>query len=503
MRQRNLHLLITVMFLVLAALLLRASQSDHPLLYMLVASLFIVTMIPFARSIGRGPIDWFKPIYPVGFLYFVYFGAYTIYALQNPDYPGRLGDYSIYGLNLAVTYTILGFTCLLIGYYSSLPRKLSRRLSPLKFSPPANRVIPLVYAIYALGTILRLILVSRGWHIKYNAGAYFHEVPAGFYIIDYLTALCTFSYMLAVIYYFTGLRQHGFVLTLWAVILPLELVFAFLGGAKAAFLPIIFAPLVAYHYFKRRLSVRHLLIPVLLMIFVVTPLLTTYRMIDAPELRSKGFVGGLLYSVDHVASDVRSYSLGEYAQFSYEAFMERVNGSGAFSLVIEGVPERMDFQYGKTMFVTLALLVPTFLWPGKYEFYQNVLTWDDLIFEKRGMGGIAITQIGELYLNFHLFGIIMGMFVLGVFYRFVHLYFTKDRNPVGVFIFMNLWLAIIFIEFPFAAAYANMFKQVSILLVIAWLVNRGRLFDRLGRRSVSRANFLQRMGEVMEGRPTL
>jgi hypothetical protein len=497
-KQRSVQLAIAVLLVLSAVFLFFSSQSAHPLLYIYLAALFVVTMVPFLRSAARGPIDWFEPISPVSFLYFIYFIAYTIYVVQNPYNPARLGDYSIQGLSLAVIYTAVGFAFLLLGYYSTLPGKLCKRFPPLKFSAINSRVVPIVYTLYFVGTLLRLILISKGWHIKYNAGAYFHEVPAGFYIIDYLTTLCTFSFMLATIYYFAGLRNRGFVLMLWAVMLPAEVLFAFLSGNKSAFLPIMFVILGAYHYFKRTLPIRYLAIALVVIVFVVTPVITTYRSIDGVELRSKGFLDGLFFSINRIASDLSSYSPVEYLQFSYEAFLERMNGSGAFSLVIEAVPERMDYQYGKTLMLAFTLLVPTFLWPGKYEFYQSILVWDDLIFGRRGYGGIAITQVGELYLNFHLFGIVIGMFVLGIFYKFVHLYFTKDKNPVGMFIFTNLWLSIIFIEFPLGAAYANLVKHLSILFVITWLVNRGRVFGKSDQRISPPTKWSQGM-EVIRG----
>jgi len=112
------------------------------------------------------------------------------------------------------------------------------------------------------------------------------------------------------------------------------------------------------------------------------------------------------------------------------------------------------------------LLVPTFVWPEKYAAYQEVADWAYLVFHKEGIGGIAITQVGEFYLNFHLAGVVLGMFFLGLLYKTSYLLLSRNRTAIALWIYIVMWSMFLLIEYPLAAWFSNIIKQVGIMLVI-------------------------------------
>jgi hypothetical protein len=481
MQAGRLHFLFFSLMLMIGGLLLSlAVLSDFSVSYSLAFVFLVVCSIPYYLGLNNRDQDWFEPIYAISLLYFLYFGVYSIYILVKPNVPGRFGNYSPEGLDRALLYTILGFCCLLIGYHSPMPKWFSRHLPSLRIVPPGSRAISVVYITWSVGMVLRLYAVSNGWHVQYSAQTLVGSLPTYAHVVNYLAMLTTVGWMLGVIYCFIGGRSAIFTGVVWLVMFPAELIFTFFTGSKTAFFPILIMPFMAYHYFRHPIKLKLLLIPLLLMIFAVTPIITSLRGIDAMDLRTKGLVFGLNYAGTEIHKELRASSMGEYFESAYGTFMERICGSGMFSVVIDSVPDRMQFQYGKTIFIFVVLLVPTFLWPGKYDVYQGITDWGYRIFGLQGTGGISVTQIGELYLNFALVGVVFGMFLLGVFYRAAYLCLKPRGNPASALIYAKLWMAFLVIEIPFAPFFSNILKDAVILLVVVWFLNGGRLFETGG-----------------------
>lgn len=97
--------------------------------------------------------------------------------------------------------------------------------------------------------------------------------------------------------------------------------------------------------------------------------------------------------------------------------------------IVNSVPEKMKFQYGKTFLSLLVAPVPRNLWPEK----PNITPGYDIShqiygFSEANTSGIPPNIIGELYLNFGLAGIFVGLFILGIFVKKIYLYFNFHRS---------------------------------------------------------------------------
>jgi hypothetical protein len=128
----------------------------------------------------------------------------------------------------------------------------------------------------------------------------------------------------------------------------------------------------------------------------------------------------------------------------------------------------MEYQWGKTIAVGFALLAPTFIWEGKYEYLLTVITWGERIFGVPvGGGGISITQPGEMFLNFGTPGMLLGMFLLGGAFRLIHQWLVGRRRFFGIVIYAILWPVLVIPEYPLAAYFSNAAKQVGLLFLIS------------------------------------
>ncbi len=84
--------------------------------------------------------------------------------------------------------------------------------------------------------------------------------------------------------------------------------------------------------------------------------------------------------------------------------------------VISAVPERVDYQYGRTMLTWLAAPIPRAVWPSKPAVGAGIELGPE-IFQTPSGTGVPPGMIGELYLNFGFPGVLIGLLAAGLLLR--------------------------------------------------------------------------------------
>ncbi len=142
--------------------------------------------------------------------------------------------------------------------------------------------------------------------------------------------------------------------------------------------------------------------------------------------------------------------------------------------VLDGVPELVDYQYGRTLVTWLVAPVPRAWWPGK----PRIGAGGDLavIFGTPWMSGVPPGIIAELYLNFGILGVLVGMIVAGFALR--SLYATlQPRLPspavVLIFAFLSTRLALGMLSASVSGSAIRMFQEM-IPLTLALVLCLGR-----------------------------
>ena len=102
-----------------------------------------------------------------------------------------------------------------------------------------------------------------------------------------------------------------------------------------------------------------------------------------------------------------------------------------FSELISRMPQDLPFQYGSTFLRWIPLIapVPQFLLP-----FEGSLTVGKMVAEALYPGrsaGLSSTFLAELYMNFHVPGIIGGMLLFGWFCRWLYRYYLRNRADIG------------------------------------------------------------------------
>jgi len=457
--------------------------SDWPIAYFLVWLLLVVAAFPLFRAYARGRLDLFEPITGICVMYVVYFGVAAVHQLNTPFKEGRLSINIEDGVEVALLYAVLALVALQVGYGVA-----GRAVRSVGWPAPVRRerwgrVFWVAVGVYATGLGARVYGVYRGFHIRFAASQTYGQFSGVDILYDYLGFLSTLGFILMAAYSFVAPRQLAARVLAWGAMLPIEVFFAFLGGPKEYFVPLLIAPLICYHYGRRAVSVSKALIPASLLGLVVFPVMTSYRLLDPSYLRRVSLWDGVNYAIGGIWDVVSQFRLLEYAWWGLELVLERLDGIYTLTGVLLNVPDTLEYQWGKTITIGLWLLIPTFIWEGKYDYLVTVINWGEQIFGvPAGGGGISITQPGELFLNFGTPGVLFGMFLLGATFRVLHRTLVGHRRFFGIVIYAILWPIIVIPEYPIAAYYSNGLKQSAIVWLVSLLA--GSQWSRPRKRAV-------------------
>jgi hypothetical protein len=249
-----------------------------------------------------------------------------------------------------------------------------------------------------------------------------------------------------------------------ANVLPLMLWFAVMGR-KALLVEFLICATVVYHYHVRPLRFRQLAGLGAIFLFLVS-MSFFYRNLGLSNIDKWKET----FSSKHFAFDVL-----------IQPIIERSYHFDMFLLVLDKVKGFGDLKFGGTMQELLFFFVPRSLWQAKplafgYTFGLEFL--DQRVYYQTSF---ATSLLGELFLNFHVFGIAAGCFVIGVLLRTVHRAFAKSGTFIGVVIYSVLYFRMVhLIEGPIASHV--IFTITSLLPVMLLVAMKGVYAAVRGRR---------------------
>jgi hypothetical protein len=341
--------------------------------------------------------------------------------------------------------------------------------------------------LYGIGAL------SRGFYFLFGRQV---GVSSVYNLVDYFFTFAPWALLLFLIEYFSDKGTLGKSLFLWGGFLPSEIVFTFLRPGRAYLLSIIFGCLIIYHYLKRRIRVLLIAAVFVLIIVLFFPAISAVKPLAWEGLSPKfsTFSTDIDLMQKEISLKFQDTTFWGYFENAYHEIMNRIHGIDSFTTIIAYTPASIEYQYGRTIIATLGFLLPQFI--REKTFLKNLD--EDILSLGRRMGciyygteqeiaGIIIMQIAELYLNFSLYGVIIGMFMLGVFYRVFYLYFiVKNPHRFSLFIYTILCFWVVMPEYWFIHAYENFIKQLLMLFAIVWCLNGGRVFKGSPRTFVRR-----------------
>lgn len=161
-----------------------------------------------------------------------------------------------------------------------------------------------------------------------------------------------------------------------------------------------------------------------------------------------------------------------------EAFLVRQFDSTPTGFLV-GEVRKDGFQWGQTMQYAAYAFVPRFLWPDKPNVTRGA--WFTTYLgasnrESESTSSTGITAVGELYWNFGIPGVVIGMLGIGIGYGL--LWRMAGENPVCEPLHMMLYVSIVIggmIDMPEAVTvYAGILSQMILFAVLIHVLRVGR-----------------------------
>jgi hypothetical protein len=351
-----------------------------------------------------GPFDFFEIYISYGVLYVIYFGVGAIFLSFNPQFLPSLSLFPY--LEPALALGVVGFLAFTAGY-----ALLGNRVKP----SPSGRYRPRGIISIAVPGLAGCAAQLSG---AYNArlvrlGGFSNYVAAAFGQLGPFFLLAWFLVWYCVWAKFLSLAQR---IVLVALFVPMcAAVIYSTMGQKALTIILLLVPAVAFWYVRRRLPAKTIVAVFVVGIFVIFPAYNTFRgQNDALSIPDR---------LDRTVKDASGWDSRQVMDKTVLAFIGRLSLVFAPAAVIRDAGTRVEYKYGETLFLTpVAVFVPRFIWPERpalldgHEFGRTF----GLISRTDRATQIASTAVAEFYWNFHVPGVVVGMFLLGGAYKWLY-----------------------------------------------------------------------------------
>jgi hypothetical protein len=294
-------------------------------------------------------------------------------------------------------------------------------------------------------------------------------------LIGQLTMLGFHGLALGLILFITAqLKGQTLLIPMILGLLILEFLFVVTRASRQNIVLLLLILLMTRHYFKRRIPASRLIFSALLFAVFLFPLTEQWRKVywKSAQPETPGAATSYLIAFQRLRE---AETAGEYLQTAVTVFSNRLHGMDSLMVCLYKTPAVIPFYRGETLRNTLiGAFIPRFLWLEK-----PIVIFSD-IFAKPYWGlppgvktAIAVSQIGELYINYGLTGILAGMFLLGALYRLLYAYLVLQwPRSLAVFIYIFVFFNLIIIDREFAIAYGALLKQLLLLIVVCAFVSR-------------------------------
>jgi len=358
----------------------------------------------------------------------------TLYVLVRPYDPETLLHPEILNpqiRNAVLMYLGLGVFCFLNGYYSQIPTRLANRLPSLRHSWLERGLLGKAMLLYVVGIAATLYGYSHGFYIgAFSSGL----TPATWEALDYVQHFSMYTWyavfaMLVVSAPRTGAARR---LVIY-VMLGGVLVQTVLGGSKGLVFSLLFLLLVFYNYRKTRVGIWAYIVGAVVGLLVIFPLLNTYRSTHFSISGGFSLELGTALSDTLVSSyrELASMTPGEYVDNAITQLMRRQHEIDSFATIIAKTGISSPYLLGSDfIWIVPTAVIPRLIWPSK-PFPQDGVIFDTEYWSAYPGANAGPPFVGDLYMNFGLPGVIVGMFFLGILCRFVYLYFIKNTGSAA------------------------------------------------------------------------
>jgi hypothetical protein len=318
-----------------------------------------------------------------------------------------------------------------------------------------------------------ILLIIIGWPV--SMAAILGLVPAalGSGVVSTVGSSLAFGHVLLALAYLR--HRSKIALIVLCATIPITSFVGFLSGSKTSTVLVPAFIALTYVFERRRVPLG----------FVVVGLLALAVMYPASEFLRIYMLGSDFQftpdvlmnpgsSASEVSTFIQSRDLGNYLSDGFSAVGQRLDSTGVVSVIVRDTPRLSPYQGGATLVLFFVSFIPRVLWPAKPD-----ISIGQFITDVYGSGAdiassTAPSQIGDYYLNFGYYGVIIGMLVLGIAMRFAgDLLLGRKATATGILLATAIaYCIVIGFEMNVAMAQARIFFYVVPIIGLHLMVTR-------------------------------
>ncbi len=389
--------------------------------FLLQGMLLLFLLSPFIADLIRGSFDIFelRNMFCLG--YFLQFVVSTWYS-QNIEYRYVSESFFNVYLSRSLTLALVGLLSYYAGYYMPLASMAVSHLRPLA-TCWRTADLPKIVAVFVIVAFSSWIFLMRQ-----IGGLYF--VLTHLYNITELVEGMTFLFSITVGAFYaavvlcelqgqrSGSRNYKLTAGCLAVV---NLAVLLTRGYKFPFAIVALVFWVPRHYLANGIRRSAKLWKILISIGVLT-LVPYYQMFRGGGSTKLGIDSLLALDVNWTNA--------------LPLILRRYYGIEVFGLILSKVGNGVPHAMGSSLLLFFTGSVPRALWPGKPLGPGLYVT--DLFFDNpfAVMTGTEPSIPGELYWNFGVVGVVVGMALLGALCRAVYVFLKRNQNRSGVLLYL-------------------------------------------------------------------
>jgi len=449
---RRTSLRMALAFTALAVLSAVVVAGGNGVVYATTALMTACVGLPAFHRWQQRTFDAFDTFFVVGSLNVVGFGLGAIWTVNDPAL--SFDKYVVPFVPLASFYALLGVAAMGVGYHIVGGRQ--QKAPAYEDVTTSTLFLVLVGGTGMLGM---LAATEIAW-LPREAGVLVRT-------IGQLGPLFLFAWALIWLIYFSGQATAGQRRALFMMFLPgFALIAANSLNDKSMLMSLAGIPVIARWYTRRHLPWKSLLVLLLILIFVVFPVVNTYRLFD-PHMSEEARAEGTL-------DTLTSWDRTSYIDHSIGSFQSRLAAVNMLAAVVRDVPRWVPYAKGKTIIDLLPLFIPRVFWPDKPVFRMG-RTFGETF---RVVGAldeetnVAVTVPGELYWNFSWPGIVVGMMLLGMLMRWLYRRYAEAAPgataPVRRAIHIVVLISFVHLGGGLAVEIMGILRLLLLLEILRW-----------------------------------
>lgn len=413
--------------------------------------------------------DLFHPLVWAAWVYFVpYWVAKPLWMAfaRRDSIATYLMNDSWYFLTMSMLMAVLGYVCLVIGFSLPFGQRFGRLLAKLplpNWHTGETAVLGIVVLVCGFAaSLLSFLLGSLGYVFAPSTSSFGTA-------LNFISRTATYGAILVWFSYFAQTRKAPILYVSIIVALVTSFALAGLRGTRSALMGIAIVIMFAYQYgaFRKRWFTIAMLGGALL------PLAVTFGLLFGSSFRDEktafaGYEGtiGVSELAQVWSSAIRGVSqVGGLspADFLEDLVFRRLSSVDNLAVILANHErlaqmERAVGLEGNILTQWSVAFVPRFLWPDKPEVGNYGLLFANVYFGKTTTAE-GMTAMGDLWRNFGIIGVILGMGLLGVLLRSVYTgCITLHQHPSPA------WLILYYALIGSLADYEGRYLELGILI---------------------------------------